>query len=151
MSSYTNAPTFKIHKSGQFEVVDGFRYYIGEKGSDVWVDIPPGFLTDFASFPKIFTLIWSPHDPRWSKAAIVHDFLISNYGYYFDHGNKFKDQTRFFGDRIFHEAMLVSGTPPPLAKLFFLAVAAYGVVQGKTNQKIVCTKSKKEYDFCDES
>jgi hypothetical protein len=47
-------------------------YSIG-RSSDV-VIVPAGFVTDFASVPQFFWSVLSPHD-RYSKAAIVHDYL----------------------------------------------------------------------------
>lgn len=61
------------------------------------IKIPKGFITDFASIPKIF---W-PLLPRWHKygpAAIVHDYLYHT-----------KSIDRKTADLIFKEAMKVLG------------------------------------------
>lgn len=54
-------------------LVENLEYTIGDTG--IKIKIPKGFVTDFASIPKWY---WhyglSPHG-RYSKAAIVHDYL----------------------------------------------------------------------------
>ena len=53
-----------------------FTYEIGFKGSGNFVKVPRGFVTDFASTPRIVWLVF----PRWGKygkGAIVHDYLYA--------------------------------------------------------------------------
>lgn len=57
------------------------------------ITIPKGFMTDFASVPRIFWTIFPP-DGAYTGAAIVHDFLYS-----------IKDRKRKEADDIFLEAM----------------------------------------------
>ena len=60
--------------------------------------IPIGFISDFASTPQI---LWSIAPPigRFSKAAVVHDFLY-----------RFNINNRKWADKVFLEAMTVSKT-----------------------------------------
>ena len=37
--------------------------------------VPRGSTTDFASIPRVLRSIWSPYDPRWIVASIIHDYL----------------------------------------------------------------------------
>lgn len=48
--------------------------YVGKYGTYV---VPAGYVTDFASVPR---LLWwfTPKSGPWNKAAIVHDWLITN-------------------------------------------------------------------------
>lgn len=48
--------------------------YVGKFGRYV---VPAGYVTDFASVPR---LLWwfTPKSGPWNKAAIVHDWLITN-------------------------------------------------------------------------
>jgi hypothetical protein len=48
-------------------------YHVGS--SDVTIAVPEGFVTDFASIPQIFWSAGLSPDGRYSKAAIVHDYL----------------------------------------------------------------------------
>src|ERR1700709_1690961 len=49
------------------------RYRIGQ--SDTVIRVPRGFVTDFASIPQGFWSLNLSPNGRYSKAAIVHDFL----------------------------------------------------------------------------
>lgn len=48
--------------------------YVGKYGTYL---VPAGYITDFASVPR---LLWwfTPRSGPWNKAAIVHDWLITN-------------------------------------------------------------------------
>lgn len=47
--------------------------YSAEDGSVI--TIPAGFVTDFASVPRLFWSIFPQWHPKWGKAAILHDYL----------------------------------------------------------------------------
>jgi hypothetical protein len=64
----------KILGKDHWRVLESFRFYVGEKNTDMWVDIPAGYLTDGASVPRIVQNIVGPWG-RHGQAAIVHDFL----------------------------------------------------------------------------
>ena len=57
------------------------------------ITVPAGFITDFASVPRIFWTIFPP-DGKYTAAAILHDFLYS-----------IQDRSRKEVDRIFLIAM----------------------------------------------
>ena len=61
-----------------WEVVNGFRYYIGSADSNRWVDIPPGYLTDGASIPRLLWWVLPPLG-KYSAATTVHDMLCNTY------------------------------------------------------------------------
>lgn len=46
---------------------------------DELIVVPPGFVTDLASVPRV---VWSfyPPDGPWAKAATIHDFLYATKG-----------------------------------------------------------------------
>ena len=54
------------------------EYHAGDDPEELIV-VPPGFVTDLASVPR---LVWSfyPPDGPWAKAAIIHDFLYATKG-----------------------------------------------------------------------
>lgn len=91
---------------------DGFDFYIGYKGSSLWVHVPEGFLTDGPSIPSIV---------RWAipksviqatlKSAAVHDLLCED--------PRFE---RHEADAIFLTAMYAEGTPSFWREVFFQAV-----------------------------
>ena len=76
--------------------------------------IPRGFITDFASVPRILWWLFPPMG-RYGKAALVHDYL-----YYT------KEVSRAEADRIFLEAMLMMGVGKLTAYTMYLAVRAFG-------------------------
>lgn len=62
-----------------FCIVDGFDYYTdviiyGDRTNQRVIHIPRGFMTDFASIPRLFWNILPPTGP-YGKAAVVHDYL----------------------------------------------------------------------------
>ncbi len=51
-----------------------FSYDVGKENSGETITVPTGFITDFASVPRLFWMFF----PRWGKygnAAVIHDYL----------------------------------------------------------------------------
>lgn len=91
-----------------WEVVNGFRYWIGSIDSNRWVDIPAGYLTDGASIPRALWWILPPLG-KYSAATTVHDMLCNTY-YVMEMINGVETQvpvTRKEIDEILYEAMKV--------------------------------------------
>lgn len=108
-----------------WRVQQGFRYYLGTKGSNKWVYVPAGYLTDGASVPQIF---WSVID-RWGaygQAAVVHDILCEYLTITVD--GLPQRITRAEADDILLEAMLVLEVPEFKAKTIEAAVDFYRVI-----------------------
>jgi hypothetical protein len=61
------------------------------------INVPVGFITDFASVPRIFWNLFSPTG-SYMRAAVVHDFLFHS-----------KILTRRESDLVFLEAMKAAG------------------------------------------
>lgn len=57
-----------------WKVTASFEYHVGSPDGQKVVVIPIGFLTDFASVPK---LLWNvlPPTGSYGKAAVIHDWL----------------------------------------------------------------------------
>jgi len=74
------------------------------------ITVPAGFITDFASVPRLF---WSilPPDGRYTGSAIIHDFLYA-----------VQDRSRKEADSIFLEAMKALGVPWWKRRTMWLAV-----------------------------
>jgi len=94
MSSFTSPLVVEFLGEGKWRLRHAFAYQL--EGSDKVVKVPVGFVTDFASIPKIFWSILSPYG-KYGKAAVVHDWLY--------HHNKEYDRKQ--ADNIFKEAMKV--------------------------------------------
>jgi len=65
-------------------VVNTFRFYLGDMKSDIYVEVPKGYLTDGASIPRILWNIIPPWG-EYGQSVIVHDYLC-DYGIIMDHG-----------------------------------------------------------------
>jgi len=78
MSKFTDALVVTPMADGlTWVVLKDFGYDIGQEGSGNSVEVPVGFMTDFASAPRIFWALI----PKWGKygnAAVIHDFLYWN-------------------------------------------------------------------------
>lgn len=56
----------------------GFRYYIGKKGSNRWVDVETNFVTDGATIPRILWWLLPPID-EYTQCTTLHDKLCTTY------------------------------------------------------------------------
>ena len=82
MSSFTKPLLLEfLDEDNKFKLTETFAYYTDlikrPDGSAYTIKIFKGFVTDFASIPKIFQNILNPAG-RHGKAAVVHDYLYSS-------------------------------------------------------------------------
>ena len=91
--------------------------YVAESGERI--EIPAGFLTDYASIPKMFRNIYEPSGPA-RFPAILHDFLYQRRGY----GIYYK--TRAETDALFLEAMRLVGVDFVQRMTIYNAVRLFG-------------------------
>ena len=89
-----------------------FRYQILD--TNLVIDVPAGFVTDFASIPRQLWTLVSPHG-FYSRASIIHDFL------YWD-----QRCTREQADRIMMIAMQESAVGFPERQAIYAGVRAGG-------------------------
>lgn len=80
----------------------------------LYIVVPIGTETNFASLPWVCTLFWKRDDARWIKSSIIHDYLWSR-------AKTIREYQE--ANDIFYEAMLVEWTPRWIATLFYLAVS----------------------------
>ncbi len=75
MSQFTTALVVSPLADGKsWVVLNDFKYYVGDENSKNIINVSEGFVTDFASVPRLFWLFI----PRWGKygnAAVIHDWL----------------------------------------------------------------------------
>lgn len=102
-----------------------FRFYYADKlGNKInEFAIPEGFITDFASTPRIFYPLFPPVG-IYNKAAMVHDYLYSK-------ESKLKI-TRKDADLYFLQAMEVLGVRKWKRLLMYYAVRIFGKPNYKT-------------------
>lgn len=77
------------------------------------ISVPPGFVTDFASVPRVPVAFWLTGDTAHA-AAVIHDWLYTT-----------GLLPKATADSVFYEAMRASGIPFWRAKVMYWGVA-YG-------------------------
>lgn len=124
-----------------WRVAQAFRYDIGHKGSQQWVTVPAGYLTDGASVPRLF---WSLLPPwgSYGQAAVVHD-LLCEYLSIVDHGQP-KAISRERADQIFDEAMRVLRVPDLTRLSLSEGVSLYRSVGGGSSPSTTLKKRQLE-------
>jgi len=137
-----------------WKLVEPFRYHIGDRNSEDIITIPTGFITDFASVPRIFWVLIPPYG-KWGKATVVHDWLyqrrfenkvrcdICGKVFNGEESNKHRIETghnswwlilaktRKEADDVFLEAMGVLGVKNWRKYPMYLAVRAFGFLAWK--------------------
>ena len=104
--------------NGKFELVGDYVYQIEEYS----IRVPKGFVTDYASIPRIFRAIILPYG-KHSGASVVHDYLYSK--------DCDLDIERKKADKIFLEILKEEGVNPILARLMYIAVRVFGKIRYK--------------------
>lgn len=79
------------------------------------ITVPAGFVTDFASVPKVLWNLLPPTGP-YGKAAVIHDYLYRSYGF----------SSKIVADAIFLEAMKALGVGRCKRNVMYLAVHLFG-------------------------
>jgi hypothetical protein len=96
-----------------FMLLDDLQYRIGQ--TDIEIIVPRGFVTDFASVPRMLWSFGLSPNGRFSKAAVVHDYLYWAQGC-----------TREQADNLMMIAMKESGVGGVHAKLLHWGVRLGG-------------------------
>jgi len=132
MSTFTTPVIAELMEDGsRWKLLEPFVDYVGEEGSAEVISVPAGYVTDFASIPRVcWSLIGGPLG-KYSKAALIHDYLYDQGGLipYFsdtDGGTKYRLYTKAQADNIFKEAMQVLGVGNPRRWFMYQAVKRFG-------------------------
>jgi len=100
MSQFTSNFKGELIGKNKWKNLEEFNYHVGEYPSEKIITVPAGFITDFASVPRIFWAIISPID-KHGKAAVIHDYCYYHAMY-----------DRKKSDLIFREALEVLEVAP---------------------------------------
>ncbi len=123
MSRFTDSLIVSPLSDGRtWIILRPFGYDVGKEGSGDTVEVKIGFMTDFASIPRLFWIIL----PRWGKygnAAVVHDWLYWQ-----------QTRSRKESDRIMFEGMGVLRVPIWQKYPIYIAVRSFGCLAWKRNQ-----------------
>ncbi len=116
MSSFTQSLIVTPVADGKsWELVEEFDYHRGSAESTEIIHVPKGFITDFASIPRVFWNILPPWG-EYGKAAVVHDYLYRSDTYPY---------TRKESDEVFLEAMKVLGVAWWKRNIMYYAVRVF--------------------------
>ena len=127
MSTFTTPCRVELVGPYQFKLIEPFEYHIGEypaKDPKKIIRVPVGYITDFASIPRVFWPFVSPVD-EYAKAAVIHDWLHVK-GYF----------SRKTTDDIFNEAMMVLKTPEWKRRIVYGAVKHFSGPAWDRNRRI---------------
>ena len=123
MSQFTDVLLVSPVDDGKsWVLMRGFGYARGSEDSGDVIEVPKGFVTDFASVPRLIQWLV----PRWGKygnAAIIHDWLYWQ-----------QEMSRREADRVFIEAMDVMKVFPLLKHLIYAAVRIFGWIAWLRNR-----------------
>ncbi|HHR3990228.1 TPA: DUF1353 domain-containing protein [Salmonella enterica] len=96
-----------------WRVYEPFEFYLSDDISDI-ISVPAGFITDFATIPRIFWTFMPP-DGKYSKTAIIHNWIYDN-----------ALRTKKEADLILLDRMTVLGVPKWKRIVMHLAVRWFG-------------------------
>lgn len=75
MSAYTKFNDWSKRKGSGYVITKTLSWEIGRKGSNLWIHVPEGFNFDM-SVPRVLQWLFDPYDPRYIKAAALHDYTL---------------------------------------------------------------------------
>lgn len=144
MSTFIGHLDTRVYEPGEFVLLNPFGYRTRIGGLSTYTDVPKhhaiivpkGFITDFASIPRLARWVISPNGAS-RHAAVIHDWLYVS-----------QTKTRAQSDEIFLEALEVSGVSWIQRKTMYAAVRAGGWIYWNKRSK---NKSDPSYDFVPDS
>jgi len=101
------------HGRAKFKLLDSFRYEVGCRHTGMIVIVPQGYVTDFATIPRLFWRILPPAG-AYRFATVIHDYLCSS-----------KLVSRQVADAVFLDAMVCLGVPWWKRTLVYSGVRTY--------------------------
>lgn len=128
MSSFTTELVVQSIDERKWKVMERFNYNIDTVDSANAVEVPVGFVTDFASIPRILWTILPPWG-KYGKAAVIHDYMYTEHKHsvYSAEGvESFVQIERKQADGIFLQAMEVLGVNKITRYAMYYAVRVFG-------------------------
>jgi hypothetical protein len=119
MAQFEEIPSFNIHNEDgtildQDAILEERLVYESDIPGVGIVIVPEGFVTDFASIPRLPGIRFLfPVNDRHRLAAVVHDYLVRR-----------NDFNRHTADKVFLEAMKVLKVPRTRRRVMYYAVSA---------------------------
>ena len=131
MNRFTGALKTEWLDGRRWRVIESYRFYSGEAGTSIFVEVPRGFITDLASIPRAIRWL-VPKVGRDSAASAVHDVLyrigavitaIEVEG--IEHTSS-TPISRGVADSIYHQALVASKVGAWRRKLLYHGVSTFG-------------------------
>ena len=123
MSSFTEPLVVKKIDEYKWMTFREFEYHVGSEDSNEVIKVPIGFITDFATVPRLFWIVLPP-DGKYTQAAVLHDYL-----YYIGVYDRKKS------DLIFLEAMGVLEVPDWKKYLMYYGVRVWSWISWNRKRK----------------
>ena len=123
MSKFTTPLNIDLLDQNKWKLQKSFEYHVGCYPSKEIIVVPAGFITDFASVPRIFWNIFPPAG-RYGKAAIIHDWCYQT---------AFQNRRR--SDEIFLEGMKVLKVKKWKYKIIYYSVRLFGGIVWKSYRR----------------
>lgn len=118
MTSFASSLRLEPVGSRAFRLIEPFAFYFDEAFEDridnVRLEVPSGFVTDFASVPRLLWWLFPPWG-RYGKAAVMHDYLYQS-----------QPCSRSLADLMFLRGMQVLGVGRVTRYAMYWAVRAAG-------------------------
>jgi len=116
-------------------VTEGNMQFSVNTSGNRWAqfNIPEGFMTDFASIPRIFRWYLDPVGAPHQVAAVAHDYLYATS----------KELSKLGADMVLRDAALAAGTPKFKAAVLYYAVRIGGRSAWKSNRANLLKKGPK--------
>ena len=112
MSAYTGAIGWHRATLGGYVTTAPLVWEVGRKGSQLVVTVPPDWFFD-VSVPGFLRWAFSPDDPRYLKAAALHDWLLVD------------GWSRVAAGAVFHDALRADGVGPLRRLAMWIAVSVW--------------------------
>lgn len=127
MSEFTGPLAIKEDQidSEQWMLLEDLNYEVGVEGSGQFITIPVAFVSDGASIPWPFSIVFPHWAPRYRRPSVLHDLLRRSINEGHPH---FFAPTRRIADLLFLEAMAVCHVSWLVRHLFWLVVRVYTVL-----------------------
>lgn len=131
MSTFTQPLIVEPLADGtHWRLVTFFEYHVGRYPSEEIIRVPSGYVTDFATIPKVLWSIIGGPTGKYTAAAVIHDYLCSCKGRLpwarVGEITTYRVYTKEQADAIFREAMGVLGVGSFQARLMWASVRVFG-------------------------
>lgn len=138
MNERTNLKLVPLKDGKRYELLEEYWYEV----NGYIIKVPKGFITDLASVPRAFWSIFPPFG-SYTSAAVVHDFLYSEYNT--------TGINRTLADKIFLFVMEELGVGYLRRKAMYRAVRSFGELSWKKKLVNEGYKDKAIIDCTDEA